>query len=491
MYSPPSSYKQQALKQAAIYILMTLSVIGIVSVLILITLGYRFDRLSGTIEQGGLVQLNSIPSGAALTVNSARLSATTSARATLSPGQHTISMSREGYSTWQKTIDLRRGTVLWLNYARLIPNDLPVENIAELPAVVSTLPAPNREKIALTTEAAQPAITLADIRSDTPQLETLPLPSNLLTTPKESSADRSLRLSAWDGSSRYLLVEHRFDATSEWLVIDTEDMAHSRNITTILDIPITSIKFSSSSGRVLYALMEGAVRKVDIQAATVSAPLVREVADFSLFDRSTIFYTTILDEQTGSRHVGYLNDGADEARVIHTAKDDGSVPLHVTVGKYYNDTYVAIAYGNQMEILSGSLPKSDSDSELALQEAATMTVTGPISYLSTRTDGRFYIAQHGNSYSVYDLELQKPTTTNLRGDGTQRGELRWIDGYNLWSGLDGVLRLYEFDGANQHDVMPILSGQNPTLTANNRYLYAPTQDEDGTYHLSRVRLILP
>lgn len=491
MYSPPDSYKKQAVKQAAIYILMTLAVISIVSVLILITLGYRFDRFSGTIEQGGLVQLNSIPSGAVLTINSARLGATTSARTTLSPGQHSISMSRDGYATWQKTIDLRRGTVLWLNYARLIPDDLPVEDVIELPAVTSTLPSPNREKIALTTELDLSTITLVDVRPEAPLLETLRLPDSLYTAPQDESAKQSMHLSAWDGSSRYLLVEHRYDDTSEWLVVDTEDAANSRNITAILDIPITNVKFSSNNGRILYALMEGSVRKIDAQVATVSAPLVRGVADFSLFDRSTIFYTTVLDEQTGSRNVGYFTEGADEARVIRSIEDDGSAPLHVTVSKYYNETYVAIAHDSQVKLLGGSIPDSDSDSQLSLKEVATMTTPGPVDYLSTRTDGRFYVAQHGNGYSVYDLELQKPSTTNLRGDASQQSELRWIDGYSLWSGLDGTLRLYEFDGANQHDIMPIVPGQNPTLTANNRYLYAPTQNEDGVYHLSRVRLILP
>src|SRR5690606_16465960 len=104
MYSPPSSKKKQLILQVAIYALMTATVLMVVFALVLYTLGYRFDRAAGTLEQGGLVQLNSIPSGAKLTINATRLSATTSTKTTLAPGPHTITMNRDGYGLWQKTV---------------------------------------------------------------------------------------------------------------------------------------------------------------------------------------------------------------------------------------------------------------------------------------------------------------------------------------------------------------------------------------------------
>lgn len=491
MYSPPSSQKKQAIKQAAIYAVMTLSVVTIVFVLILIVLGYRFNRAEGTIEQGGLVQLNSTPSGANLTVNGNRLGATTSTRMTLSPGEHTIAMSRTGYHTWQKTVTVERGSVLWLNYTRLIPTDLDVENVAQFPAVTSTLPSPNRRWLAMTTDPSSAVITLVDINEDTPQITTLELPPAVYSQSESEAPNESFRLFEWDVSNRYLLLEHRYDDKAEWIVVDIENVAESKNITEIFDVPMTGAKFSHTNGRILYALMGGDLRKIDIGAATISAPLVRGVAQFSLFDRSTIVYTTTLDEKTKSRSVGYIQDGASEPRLVRTYNDDGSVPLHMSIGEYYNQIYMSIAYGNSVEVLKGSLVRSDSDDSLSLKPVATLSTPENIDYLSTRTDGRFVVAQHAKSYSVYDLELEKSTTTTVSGEAPLEGELRWLDDYTVWSSLDSELRLYEFDGANQHDIMPIVPGQNPTLTQNNRYLYAPTKGDDGSFHLSRVRLILP
>lgn len=468
---------------------MTLSVLAIVTILILIMLGYRFDRTARTLEQGGLVQFNSMPSGAKLTIDAARLSATTATKATLIAGQHTVMMSRNGYNSWQKTVDVRKGAVLWLNYARLIPTDLAVTSVMQLPAVTSTVPSPNRKLLAMTTEKAVPIVTLVDISSDTPKQQALTLPETVYTKP-EDLANQSFSLSAWSASSRYVLLEHVYDDKKEWIVVDTEDVSRSKNITVLFDVQVAQIRFSENDDQMLYVLMNGDVRKMNIEAATISAPLVRNVAEFSFYNDSTIVYTTTVDEATRSRSVGYRSDDANAPRTIRTYSDDGLIPLHISVDKYYSKTYVALAYGGTVEILTGSLPHSDSTDPLSLTAVATMSLPEPIAFLSSRTDGRFFVAQHGTSYSVYDLELQKATTTPLRGEGVLDRELRWIDDYIVWGGLGGVLRFYEFDGANQHDIMSIVAGQNPVLTTNGRYLYAPTQDEQGVFHLSRVRLIL-
>lgn len=468
---------------------MTLSVIAIVAILIFFIQGYRFNRSEGIIEQGGLVQLRSIPSGAALTIDSARLSATTSTKTNLRPGRHTIAMNRAGYRTWQKTVDVKKGSILWLNYARLIPEDLPVTNIAKLPDVTSTIVSPNRKWMAFTTNPDSPAITLFNLEDNTPAATTLTLPDDSYTNIPEGEA-QTFSLSAWDSSNRYILLQHYYGSTSDWLLVDIENPNDTKNVSRFFDIPMTNIKFSATDSRVLYALTGGDLRIVNTKDSTMSAPLIRGVAEFSLYRDSTILYTTTLDPVTKQRLVGYYHEGANKPRAIRTYTDDGSAPLHITVGEYYDQTYIAVGYSNTIDILRGSLPRSDSAESLSLSAIATISLGGNVEYLSNKTSGRFFIAQHGKRYSVYDLELQKLTTTTLRGEGVPKKELGWLDDYTVWSGLDSMLRLYEFDGANQHDIMPIVPGQQPTLTANGRYLYAPTKDSKGVFRLSRVRLIL-
>jgi hypothetical protein len=101
------------------------------------------------------------------------------------------------------------------------------------------------------------------------------------------------------------------------------------------------------------------------------------------------------------------------------------------------------------------------------------------------------VAQEAGSYTVYDIELKKTTTTALQGDvPAVPAELRWLDPYTVWSDRSGKVRIYEFDGANQHDLMTVASGYSATYSPSGKYLYGLTQS-DGAYHLTRVRMVLP
>ena len=84
----------------------------------------------------------------------------------------------------------------------------------------------------------------------------------------------------------------------------------------------------------------------------------------------------------------------------------------------------------------------------------------------------------------------KNTTTLLKGTSAVTNELQWLDKYHIWSDRDGILRLYEFDGANQHDIMTVVPGMSAALSPNGKYLYGITKSADGVHHLSRVQMII-
>lgn len=488
MYHQTPSKKQLA-RQIAIYVLMTTTVIVTVFLLIMFMLGYRFNQATGTIEQGGLVQFRSIPSDATVAIDSLATGGSTPSKSTVLPGVRQVSVSKSGYQTWTKAVDVESGRILWLNYIRLIPDDLTVEDSVRLPGIASSLASPNRQQMAIATSASIPTIALVDIRKDTPEVETLELPEDSYTATSNQST-QSYDLISWDSSSRYILLKHQYDKTVEWIVVDTEDVSRSRNVTTLFDIQIADIKFSNDNPGIFYALVNNDIRRIDIEDATVSAPLVRDVAEFSLFGRSTIAYVTTANKETSRRSVGYYTKGASEARIIRSYSDEASSRNHhISIGEYFNKTYVAISYGNTTDILSGPLPKSDSDRSLSLSAVITISLADPVDYLSTRAKGRLFVIQHKNNYTVYDTETGNVSTTAIEGSGSIKGQLRWADDYSVWSSLGGRLRLYEFDGTNRHDIMPIIPGQSAVISPNNRYIYAPTKTKSGEFYLSRVKAI--
>ena len=489
MYHPPSNRKQ-IIRRIAVYSLMSAVTVGLVVVLVFIMLGYQFNRSDGKIEQGGLTQFDSRPVDAKVTIDGVSLGTPTPSKATMTAGSHFVSMKREGYKEWQKSVKVVPGSVLWLNYVRLIPNELKPASVAHFPVISSTAASPDTKWMAIKEDPATPSIRTADISQDDVKLKELGLPADSYTHPSEGRT-QAFSVEKWDPGSRYVLVKHTYnDAKVEWMVVDTQNVVLTKNITTLLGIEASKVVFSNSNSQILYAQIGSDVRQIDLGAATLSRPLITNVAEFSLYDTSVIAYTTLRDA-AGTRTVGYYKDGAEKPSVLRSYTDDGQPPLHVAISKYFNDMFVAIAYGDTIHIVRGDLPTNNASIVLAPSATTTFTMPGGVQYLSMMTKGRFVMAQTGPSFMMHDIELAKTTSTTLKGTTEVTKELAWLDKYMLWSDRDNMLRLYEFDGANQHDIMPVVSGFTPTLGVDGKYLYAVTKAADNQYHLSRVRLILP
>lgn len=490
MYRQPSKRKQ-LFKLVTIYTIMSVAVIALVSVLVFFMLGYQFNRTDGKIEQGGLVQFDTRPTGADVMIDGKDLGTRTASRKTLATGQHLITMQRPGYKQWRKSVDVKAGSVLWLTYARLVPNDLKPANVASFANISSTASSPDNKWMAIKDDPTSATIRLVDLSRDEVEMTNIELPAETYTAP---AADKthSFSLETWNPSSRMILVKHTYDdAKIEWIVVDAQNVTASKNVTTLLGVNATKVVFSGNSNSILYALVDNNVRKIDLGATTLSGPLVSNVAEFSLYDNTTILYTTLLDPATKMRHAGYITEGATKPRLIRSYTDDGQIPLHFAIGKYFDDYFYALAYDQTVEVMKGALPRSDADSPSALTAESTMNVPGGSQHVAILTNGRFVVAQTPTTYVVHDLELKKTTTTALKSTAPLQRELRWLDGYNIWNDQDGMLRMYEFDGMNQHEIMPVAPGFSVTYSPNAKYLYGIVKSADGKFHLERVQMILP
>jgi len=87
MYRRPSK-KKELIKRIAVYTAMTFSVLVIVTGLVFVTLGYRFDTDNGRVEQGALLQFETIPSGATIEIDGTAISARTPAKSSVMAGTH-------------------------------------------------------------------------------------------------------------------------------------------------------------------------------------------------------------------------------------------------------------------------------------------------------------------------------------------------------------------------------------------------------------------
>ena len=110
---------------------MVLSVIAIVIVTILLAMGFSIST-NGGIEQTGLMQIHSQPTGATVTLDGSTLFARTNTSRTMSAGEHYLKLSREGYDTWEKTVKMYSGMLVRMYYPRLFLQDRTAEAVLNL-----------------------------------------------------------------------------------------------------------------------------------------------------------------------------------------------------------------------------------------------------------------------------------------------------------------------------------------------------------------------
>lgn len=485
MYHAPSKRKKRT-QLAFIYFLMVLSVISIVVVLILITQGYRFNHFDGKLEQGGLVQFNSRPTGATVSVDGMALANRTASKITLSAGPHEVMISREGYTTWKKTVNVKPGSVLWLNYAQLLPVAPKVSTGATYTGVVTPLVAPNHKKLALFESSSQPVISMTTINTDKPETKKITIPAGVYTVPGEgATSDFSLMM--WDANNRYLIVKHVYGDKTEYLSVDTDDLSHSRNITTSLGVDIANVRYSMANSGMAYILtMSHELRRADLEQSTITGPLVSNVAEFSMPDRDTVVYTTLADEK-GARSVGYLTSGLSTAKQLKSFADISTAPLHISTGIYYSQRYVVISHGDTVDIYRGNLPSSDTKASIELKDVASYQIPGGADYLGlSPSENRFVYAAKGTKITTYDLELLHSSVVTLSTPLDREPE--WMDGYHLINTGDGRGSFYDFDGTNAQVFAQTLVKQPAFMADGNTYLYYFAQT-GLEIKLQRIRMI--
>ena len=485
MYHPPSK-RNQFIRRTIIYTAMTTAVISIVAGILLLLVGYDFNRKAGQIEQGGLIQFASVPSGATIKIDGNELTGRTPTKSQAFAGDHNVTMDKIGYNSWQKSINLVAGTILWLDYARLIPTELKPEPVINFTNLSSTLPSVDSKQLAIIENQSIPNIHIVNVDDEKTPLSTVVLPIDSYS-PNLSGEKQSFSLESWDNSGRYIIVKHKYDLNkTEWIILDSKDISKTKNITSLLAIDISTIVFDKSNNRIVFVQTGNDIRSVDLNADTLSRVLVSNVEKFNLSESSVINYVTTIDQEKNIRSVGYYQTGS-EKPVIVRSYDDSVIPLNISTGNYFNNDYIAINHGQDIDLFRLNLPK-DSAEAANIESFKNFDIVGGSEWLSFGNKGRFVIAQNGNIYTVHDLELDKTTTTELKGASVNSKKISWLDNYILWNDSDSMARIYEFDGANQRDIMPVTPGFSALITPHGDFLSAFKKTDTGVYQLQRVKL---
>ncbi len=479
MHRAPSKRKKRA-QLFFVYSLMVIAVVAIVSILVLIMLGYRFNKFDGKVEQGGLVQFDSRPSGATVTVDSTTLANKTASKITLTTGPHTITMSKDGYNSWKKDVTVKAGSILWLNYALLLPTKPAVATIYESATVSSALTSPDRKYLATIANAGDPIVSLTPLNDTEPTTTKVTLPTTAYTA-SEAGKSHTFALVGWDKDNRHMIVRHTFnDASVEYISIDLRGQDAAENISSIVGAPISDLEFSLADSNAVYVLTDtNELRRVTLSDNSVTGPLLSNVAYFSQGDRSTIAFGSLPDTTTKKRNLGYLTTSSDTPKILKSVVDNSERAADISISTYYGDQYVIMANGTEVEVLTGDLPISDSTNRQSLTQVARFTLPSTETTIGfSPVEHRFVYAQYNGGLWTYDLEIKKLSKTTFDGVAPSRSP-EWLNAFHFATTNNESFAYYDFDGSNRRVVGVKAADLPVAMSENSRYMYHFAPSSNG------------
>lgn len=467
---------------------MTIAVIVIVVGTILFVLGYRIDSDKGRLEQGALVQFDSKPNGADVAIDGTSINANTPSKQTVVAGKHEFVVNKSGYETWKKTLTIKAGTLQWLDYLRLVPKNLQTESVATYATVYGEIASPDYKWLMVQEKVDSPAFQLVDLRSKDIKTSVISLPSTLYSDATTDGVTHAFTMEKWDKDGRYVIVKHAYNDKSEYIVVDTQDVTKSINVSTLLGISLSKLKFSGTSGSVLYGLTDGVIRKLDLSNATISRGLVSNVKDFNLFDNTIVTYVGLDADNPLHQVAGIYREGDELPHILRTVNDTAT-PLTIAATQYRGDDYIAISEGLKVTVLKGRYPASTDTANASLKGYAEFKVTANVDTIQFSEDGDRLVVQSGLNFASYEVEYMRLNNATVTTKEATPHTLQWLDNAYLWAVYDGHLSIREFDGANTHVIMAMEPGYDATLSQNGKYIYGIAKDANG-YQLQRVTMIL-
>ncbi|MBR3220584.1 PEGA domain-containing protein [Candidatus Saccharibacteria bacterium] len=466
--------RNQVIRVVITEILMVLAIIPIVILLTLLAMGYHLGE-DMTLEQSGLVQVNSIPNGASVSVDGEEKFKTDASRM-LTSGEHVIKISKDGYDSWSKKINVLPGFLLRVRYARLFKESREIQAVQKLDGLRMMSTSPNRTSILYQLNAS-PKLKLVNIRDDNVKDAELDL-TNILRVGDNGEMLGKIEQTKWSWNGDTVLLKIVYDDASEWALVDIRDNASSRNLTKEFGLVISDIQFAGSSVERLYVLENNNLREINLDSNGVSRVLLSGVEEFYA-EQTSVGYVRKQDDK---KELGIYKNGDTGGIVIRTVENN--LPVHVAANEYYGEKYLSYTIGDQLVVYMTEVWPTNE------KEAKKMNVTidakigiVPNSPLTINRTGEAILMRDDKEMVAVDLE----TNRHKKYPATSEG-ISFVDDYLLYGINDQTLTVWDFDGENQRPLANGVLNFSAVISANNRWLYY-VAEKDNQIVLVREKLL--
>lgn len=460
-------------------VIMAAMIAGLLAVLMLVVSGYRINE-DLSLEQSGLVQINSLPTGATIEIDGEKISAKTNASRLLKEGKHTVRLSKNGYDSWEKQIKITPGWLLRLRHARLFKDNRQAETVQAMEGLEFISVAPTRNKV-LYAKDHSTTWQLITLRGDVITESSLELASTLKVETSEAEVPTlpgQLGELKWSKNGQRLLASLIIDGSTTWFLIDTTNSANHINLTAEFGLNITEVQFSNESGDRLLVLENTNLREINLGAKEISKVFLTDMAEFYALGNDIIYIT--LPDAEGVQEIGFYHTGEQDSIIL---RDFAQATAHVAIIEYLNEHYIIYTINDKLFVHKGdSFPTADNGLKGLKQIIDGKSIFIPTDKFSVSKNNEFIIAPGPeNNLLVFDAE-----TDQVHLYQAPSNRLQFLDDYILVDVVDSQLTIWDFDGTNQRTIATA-ANYPAFISENNHYLYYITV-EDELLVMKRERL---
>ncbi|HEY2004628.1 MAG TPA: PEGA domain-containing protein [Candidatus Saccharimonadia bacterium] len=429
------------------YSALTILLVGVTFALVAYGNDYAYDFSTHKIIQKGHVILDSLPGNLKVTVDGKELSKKTPFQAAFKVGTHTFALSKDGYWSWQKTLQVWAGQVTLARYVILLPKSMKINVMDTRKQIVAQSISKDHRHLAYVTGGDNSALYTLDLPSGKPVKLYTPKVAVVATPTTAGSSAEVLRDVAWSDDASHLLIMSQVGTQTVYRLAAASG-GEPTDLTDQYKEDFSGLKFSGSNWRQMYWISPEGLRRLDVGSQAISAVLADKVTQFwittdrVLYVQETDTGRSLWSLASGDKHQELIealaqSDSYDVSFATYRGEDElAVVPAKTEVGTLYSDIF-------------GNNP-------------VAKIVAHGVTRASFSPDGHLLAFTSPTSITTYDLEqslvraqLVSYTVTDQPGN---LEALNWFDNYHLLLTRSGRLYWSEFDGANRVDLGTGIAG---------------------------------
>lgn len=454
-------------------IFMGLSVIAIVFVLMLVAMGFSFSE-NGGLEQSGLLQISSRPSGATVEIDGETQFSRTEISKMLSSGQHHVKISKSGYDSWESDLDIDAGLFTHVDWVRLFPLNPEVTDVANFKQARLISFSTDRKNL-LYSEQNSANLYFINLQNKDIKKEKISL-ATILGVDKDIAKTANISVTSWNDAGNKVIILWTQESGANWILADLEKPENSINLTAKFGVDFSKILISNDSASKLWGVEAGNLHVIDITNSTISAAVATGVTEVANNKDVVAYIATVSatpsvetpSASTVKQTLNVLKEGETGPTVVADFSDRNIQNATISMGTYWSEEWLAYSLDKEIFVLGGKYPSFEKPTKDSLKSIVKRELNYAPTMISHDPEQRIIVFGGETHLTTVDTETKDYYDINLPGNAS----INWLDDYILWQNEENKIIIRDFDGNNRRELISKTDNQLPIcLTENNKWLY--------------------